>query len=152
MIKENTDKMLKLFHSQEYCIYSQAFHGKSGGPLLDDCMREKRIREHPIELKGDYIIADRLEMDGTLKLFEYMGGPMYTPFDPERMENAVIIASTEISINHEAKEIRLVKADCSYGYDFIGAMIQQVLHFADFYGYSAALLNLKKNRKVDALK
>lgn len=128
-----------------------AGHGKNISPLSDGCTRERRLKKHPINIKGDYIIVDRLEIDGTLKLFEYLGGPMYTPFNPERMENVALVASAKINLNHQSKEVRMGKVNCNYGYDFWGAMIRHVLQFADFYGYSVALLNLKKGSKVDTL-
>lgn len=113
-------------------------------PMADKGMIKRRLKNHPIGIDGNFIVADRLEINGTLKLFEYTG-TVYTYFEPEEMDNAVIVASAEVHINHENKEIRLRTVTCNYGYDFTGAMIRQILNFADFYGYSVDLFNLNKN-------
>lgn len=114
---------------------------------VDENMRKLRLSEHKINISGNFMVEDDLEINGTLKVYEYLGGVIPMHLKPSEMSNAVLVASVTITARHDLKECRLVKIFHEYGYDFLAnPMLEQVLYFADFYGYSLVLLNLRKRQ------
>lgn len=113
--------------------------------LTDESMKKLRLSEHKINIAGNFMVEDDLEINGTLKLYEYLGGVIPVHLKPSEMSNAVLVASVTITARHDLKECRLVKIFHEYGYDsLVGSMLEEVSHFADFYGYSLVLLDLRK--------
>lgn len=112
---------------------------------VDESMKKLRLHEHKIDITGNFFVEDELEINGTLKLYEYLGGIIPVHLKPSEMSNAVLVASITITTNHDLKKCGLVKIFHEYGYDSLAEpMLQQMFHFADFYGYSLALLDLTK--------
>lgn len=119
--------------------------------LTDKSMKKLRLSEHKIAISGNFFVEDELKTKGALKLYEYLGGPILMHLKPSEMNNAVLVASITITTRRHRMESRLEKIFHEYGYDsLVGPMLDQVLHFADFYGYSFILLDLTKktNRKT----
>lgn len=115
--------------------------------FMDNGMKEMRIKTYPIKINGNLIVIDRLEEDGTLELFEPAGKPLYLhePFEFLNADNAALVASIEISLNKK-NEAKIKKIFYEHGYDSLAEpMIIQFFHFADFYGCSSAILDMKKN-------
>lgn len=113
--------------------------------LTDKSMKKLRLSEHKIDIAGNFLVEDELETKGTLKLYEHLGGPILMYLKPSEMDNAVLIASITITTRPDLRESRLGKIFFEYGYDSLaGPMLRQMLHFADFYDYSLALLDLTK--------
>lgn len=112
---------------------------------VDKSMEKLRLSEHKIAISGNFFVEDKLNTKGALKLYEYLGGPILMHLKPSEMDNAVLVASITITTRNDLREIKLGKIFFEYGYDFLaGPMLGEVLHFADFYGYSLVLLDLRK--------
>lgn len=118
--------------------------------LLDDSLRLMRIEEHPIKSDENLLIVDQLER-GFLQLYEYMGGGLYISTETDEMNqcnNVALVAELTVTIRPEKREVRLNRIFNEFGYDYVHLMTCQLIHFADFYGFSLALLDLSKpNRK-----
>ena len=118
--------------------------------LMDESLRLMRIREQPLHSSENLLVVDRLEK-GVLQFYEYMGGSLYISSDTDGMSqcsNAALVAELKISIKDEKKEVGIERIFNEYGYDYVHLLTCQVIHFAEFYGYSAALLDLgKPNQK-----
>lgn len=104
------------------------------GPGLDDGTRMIRILEKPVKTAEAVIVDDRLETEGTLRLYECTGGPVY--LDPPRAGNMAEIAGISIDKTNGA-EVRVSRIFCEYGHEeFVPELVGQARHFAEFYGYS----------------
>lgn len=118
--------------------------------LMDESLRLMRIREHPIHSSENLLVVDRLEK-GYLQLYEYMGGSLYISSETDGMDqsnNVALVAELKINIKGEKKEVGIDRIFNEFGYDYVHLMTCQLIHFAEFYGYSAALLDLgKPNQK-----
>lgn len=123
---------------------------KRNSILLNDNLRLMRIKEHPIQSDENLQIVDQLER-GFLRIYEYMGGSIYILGDDIEMNycnNVVLVAELTVTIRPEKKEVRLNRIFNEFGYDYVHLLTCQLIHFADFYGFSLALLDLSKpNRK-----
>lgn len=109
-------------------------------------LKEMRLNGHRLQLGGNLIVDDRLESEGTIRISEYIGGCLY--LEPEHLflENAPVVAG--ISISRSGELLVLRKVFCEYGHEgFIPLLMEEVGHFAEFYGYSLGFLNLKKTGK-----
>lgn len=105
-------------------------------------MRELRLNGHRLQLAGDFIIDDRLESEGTLRISEYIGGCLYLEPEPLFLENAPVVAG--ISISKSEDFLILKEVSCEHGHEeFIPLLMKQVAHFAGFYGYQVSFLDLQ---------
>lgn len=113
--------------------------------LTDKSMEKLKLSEHKIAISGNFFVEDELKTKGTLKLYEYLGEPILMHLKPSEMDNAVLVASITITTRHDLRKSKLGKIFYEYGYDSLaGPMLGEVLHFAEFYGYSLVLLDLRK--------
>lgn len=111
--------------------------------ITSDERRDERLRKHRIQRKENLIIDDKLE-SGYLGIYDYIGGCLY--LEPKFLED-LLVAGIEIARDGE-KEVKVKRVFCGFGHeDLVLEMLQQLKHFSDFYGYSIAFLDLKKNRK-----
>lgn len=101
-------------------------------------LKELRISKYPIKSEINLVVEDRLEDEGNLKLYEYLGGTLYVNAENAKMENIVLIAELEVAKSDEG-ELLIKKFFCEYGYDELASeLLDQAIYFAKFYG-----LNLK---------
>lgn len=113
---------------------------------MDDSLRMMRIREQPIQGRENLIIEDQLEK-GYLRLYEYTGGSLYIPVETAGMDGCndiAMVGELAVLIIPERKEVKLEKIFSEYGYEFGELLKDQLRHFADFYGYTIVLLDLRK--------
>lgn len=108
--------------------------GKIKKDGLDDGTRLMRIQEKPVEAGEPVIVDDRLETEGTLRLYECAGRPVY--LDPPLTGNMAEIARISI-VKTNGTEVRLSQVFCEYGHEgLVLELVGQARHFAEFYGYS----------------
>lgn len=110
-------------------------------------LKEMRLNGHRLQLGGNFIIDDRLESEGTIRIFEYIGGCLY--LEPEHLflKNAPVVAG--ISISRSGDSLMLKKVSCGHGHEeSIPLLMNQVGHFADFYGYAMNFMDLGKGQKL----
>lgn len=62
-----------------------------------DLARMMRINAHPINTDDSLIVEDRLEQEGSIRLFEYTGGTLYPPSVLSGQSNAALVAAAEIT-------------------------------------------------------
>lgn len=108
-------------------------------------LRELRINGCRIQLGGDFIIDDRLESEGSIRISEYIGGCLY--LEPEHLflENAPVVAG--ISISRSGDSLMLEKVSCGHGHEgLIPLLAGQVRHFAEFYGYGVDFPDLLRRQ------
>lgn len=123
--------------------------GNTYHPLRDQSMKLIRINEHPFECGADsfaanLLIDDRLELEGTLKLYENTGGCIYLFQEPFMMGSTALVAEAEIE-KIDKDELKVKKIFYEYGYDeLVHPLVDQILYFARFYGYAVGFLDLKK--------
>lgn len=116
---------------------------------MDDSLRLMRIKKQPIQSDENLLIMDRLEK-GFLRLYEYTDGSIYISGDVPELNlsnNTAMVAELTVSLIPERKEVKLDRMFSEYGYDFGDMLKGQLRHFADFYGYSIVLLDLRKPNK-----
>ncbi len=113
---------------------------------MDDSLRLMRIREQPIHSDENLLVIDWLEK-GFLRIYEYTNGSIYISGDDVGVtatNNVAMVAELTVSLLPERKEIKLEKMFSEFGYGFGDMLKGQLKHFADFYGYSIVLLDLRK--------
>lgn len=109
-------------------------------------MQFMRIQEHPIQIKDSLIVIDNLE-GGRIRLYEQTGGPVNIQQlicgNEERCKNAMLVAEIIINDSWQGENVFIHKISCEYGYEqLITPMIDQVLHFAYFYGgYESVMIS-----------
>lgn len=108
-------------------------------------MRLRRIAEHPLNVKGNYIVMDNLE-GGVIEILEHNDAdtPLYLQWDGNTafIKGATLVG--KISISYMVEEDAVVVEDIYYkeGYtELRGAMFNQVLDFAVFYNYENMALD-----------
>ena len=108
-------------------------------------MRLKRIANHPLDIKGNYIVMDNLE-GGTIKVFLHTDEDyaLNIQWDGNTafIKGATLVG--KISISYMVEEDAVVVEDIYYkeGYtELRGAMFNQVLDFAVFYNYENMALD-----------
>lgn len=110
-------------------------------------LREMRLNGHRLQLGGDFIVDDRLESEGTIRIFEYIGGCLYLGLEHLFPENAPVVAG--ISISRSGDSLVLKEVFCEFGHEgLIPLLAGQVRHFADFYGCHVYFLDLGKGKKA----
>lgn len=116
-----------------------------------DLARMMRINAHPIKTDDNLIVDDRLEQEGSIRLFEYAGGALYPPSVLSEQPNAVIVAAAEITKNETGIKVKRLFRE--YGYDsLVCLLVDQLLHFADFHGYGdVEFLDLMKNNRKSVM-
>lgn len=114
--------------------------------IPDESLRMKRIQEYPFKADEQNLnIDDRLEAMGTLRVYENVGGSVYLFLEP-LMDNLCLVAEAELRSLNE-KKLTLGKTFHEYGYDETWyILVDQLFHFADFYGFSIEVLDLGKKR------
>lgn len=97
-------------------------------------LRGLRLTGNRLQLGGDFIVDDKLESEGTLKISEYIGGCLYLEPEYLFMENAPVVAG--VSISRSGGSLMLKEVFCELGHEgLIPLLAGQVRHFAEFYGY-----------------
>lgn len=115
-----------------------------------DFLRAMRIDRQPIKVDESIIVYDRLESEGVIRLYDYLGGSFYTPMNSGEMDkctNVVLVAEISTTIQKDTKEIYVDRLFCEHGYDFEHTLFQQVLNFADLFDFRVCVLNIQKHRK-----
>lgn len=103
-----------------------------------NCMQQVRIAEHPIQINDSLIILDDLEA-GTLRIYEYLGGPLniqqlFSKFGGNK--NITLVAEGVINSLWRNDGIFIHKISYGNGYEFLAEpVLSQILHFAGFYNY-----------------
>ncbi|MCM1258607.1 MAG: hypothetical protein NC307_12225 [Roseburia sp.] len=116
---------------------------------MDDSLRMMRIRERPIHSDENLLVMDWLEK-GFLRLYEYTGGSIYISGDAAGVNtdnNVAMVGELTVSLLPERKEVKLEKIFSEFGYEFGDLLKDQLRHFADFYGYTIVLLDLRKRKQ-----
>lgn len=114
--------------------------------LFINTMQFMRIQEHPIQIKDDLIVVDNLE-GGRLRLYEHTEGPVNIQQlicgNESDCHNAVLIAEIIINTTWQEKDVFIHKVFYEYGHEqLITPMINQVMHFAYFYGgYESVMIS-----------
>lgn len=109
-------------------------------------MQFMRIQEHPIQINDNLIVIDNLE-GGRIRLYEQTGGPVNIQQliygSDSSCKNAVMVAEIIINDSWQGENVFIHKISCEYGYEqLITPMIDQVLHFAYFYGnYESVMIS-----------
>lgn len=105
-----------------------------------------RPSQHPVKSDGGLIVDDRLEEEGSIRLYEYTGGILYIPDVLPGQEGAVPVAGAEI-IQNGAGGLKVKRMFHEYGHGgLVQIIVGQILYFADFYGYAGVeSLDLKKD-------
>lgn len=109
-------------------------------------MQFMRIQEHPLQIDDNMIVIDNLE-GGRLRLYEHTDGPLnIQPLiygNEESCKNAVMVAEIIINDAWQKDNVFVHKFFCEHGYEsLIPPMIDQVLHFALFYGtYESVIIS-----------
>ncbi len=97
-------------------------------------LAEMRKRELPINAGDSLLIIDRLEEQGILEAYEYIGGCLYLGPGYSLSGNAPLVAG--VSIKKSGKSLKIDKTFHEYGHEgLVPLLVEQVLHFAEFYGY-----------------
>ena len=114
---------------------------------INDGMKWVRIKEHPFGAsEGNLVVDDYLETEGKLKIYENVGGSIYLFLEPSVMDNLALVAEAVVEEIGE-KKLWMKRISYEYGYDELrNPLVKQVQHFADFYGYALAALDLRKKR------
>lgn len=112
---------------------------------INDGMKWLRIKEHPFDAsEGNMVVDDRLETEGTLKIYEKLGGSIYLFLPPSAMNNIVLVGEVEVKDLGE-KKLWMKRIFYEYGYDELwNPLMEQLQHFAEFYGYALGALDLRK--------
>lgn len=100
-------------------------------------MRLKRIDEHPLNIKGNYIIIDNLEC-GSIEIAEYTDKdtPVYLQSIGSTIcvMGATLVGKITISVMEEESIVAVEDLYYKEGHtELRGAMLRQVSHFVDFY-------------------
>lgn len=120
--------------------------------LSINTMQFMRIQEHPLQINDNLIVIDNLE-GGRLRLYEHTDGPLYIqPLiygNEESCKNAVMVAEIIINDSWREDNVFVHKIFCEHGYEqLITPMIDQVFHFAYFYGgYESVMISDREFEK-----
>lgn len=114
-----------------------------------DSLREMRIQSHSMDYGSNIFVADRLESNNYIKIYEYLGGTFYVPQNANEIkdyqDNVVPIAGIMVSIMEQDQIVQVDKIYCEFGYEeYIFKLMEQTMIFADFYGMKVSILDLQK--------
>lgn len=108
-------------------------------------MKLRRIADHPLDVKENYIVMDNLE-GGVMEILEHTDKdtPLHLQWDGYAgfITGATLVG--KISISYMADEDVIAIEDIYYkeGYtELRGAMFNQVLHFVEFYNHESMALD-----------
>lgn len=125
---------------------------KENGLTVDLTPRERRLKEYPIQIKENILVYDRLETEGILLLYEYIGGACYIPMtfnELRNCKNAALIAGISISVFDSENLICIDKYFSYLGYeDYTALLFDYINIYADFYGHDTGLLDLRKGINI----
>ena len=101
-------------------------------------MRLRRISEHPLDVKGNYIVMDNLER-GVIEILEHNDAdtPLYFQWegDTAYIKGATLVGKTSISVSEEEKAILVDELYYKEGHEELKeALVKQIMEFANFYG------------------
>ena len=106
-------------------------------------LKAMRIRQHPIAISDSLLVDDKLEEQGTIKIYEYIGGILYLEPGHLFSENALLVAW--ISIKKSGNCLKDGRVYHEFGYDELEPLLKgQAEHFAEFYGYSMESMDYRK--------
>ena len=112
--------------------------------IVNNELKDMRIRENPIEISGSLLVDDRLEEQGIIKIYEYIGGILYLEPGNLLSENAPLVAW--ISIKKSGNCLKDGRVYHEFGYDELEPLLKgQAEHFAEFYGYSMESMYYRKS-------
>ena len=112
--------------------------------IVNNELKDMRIRENPIEISGSLLVDDRLEEQGAIKIYEYIGGTLYLEPGHLLSENAPLVAW--ISIKKSGNCLKDGRVYHEFGYDELEPLLKgQAEHFAEFYGYSMESMYYRKS-------
>lgn len=97
----------------------------------------ERITEHPLQIKGNMIILDRLEI-GHLRIFEFdADGPVYVQHlssNCEGVSGATLVGAIKTDFLFEKRAVLVSEVYCKEGYEELAqAMVDQVEFFVNYY-------------------
>lgn len=112
--------------------------------IVNNELKDMRIRENPIEISGSLLVDDRLEEQGIIKIYEYIGRTLYLEPGNLLSENAPLVAW--ISIKKSGNCLKDGRVYHEFGYDELEPLLKgQAEHFAEFYGYSMESMYYRKS-------
>lgn len=116
---------------------------------ISESLRKMRFQRSTMDCGQNIFVEDRLESEGIIKIYEYIGGTFYLPINANEMNifrnHVVPIAGISVTIVDEEK-VQIDKIFCEYGYDeYIPKIMEQIMNFADFYGLKVSILDLEKD-------
>lgn len=123
---------------------------KEYGLPFGDCLREIRLSRYPLKVDENIMVYDRLESEGVIRLYEYLGGGFCIPLNLHEMEfckNVVLVAEMSIVVRNETKEIQIERLFCEYGYEFEHELFKQVMVLANLFDFRVSVLKLDKCKK-----
>lgn len=96
----------------------------------------ERITKHPLQIKGNMIVLDKLESGYLLIYKPNADVPVYVQFlsDGSYVMGATRVGEVEINTLMEEKGVIIKELTCKKGYEYLAKpMIDQVEHFVEFY-------------------
>lgn len=112
--------------------------------IISNELKVMRINENPIAISGSLLVDDRLEEQGTIKIYEYIGGILYLEQGHLLSGNAPLVAW--ISIKKSGNCLKDGRVYHEFGYDELEPLLKgQAEHFAEFYGYSMESMDYRKS-------
>ena len=112
--------------------------------IVNNELKAMRINENPIAISGSLLVDDRLEEQGIIKIYEYIGRTLYLEPGNLLSENAPLVAW--ISIKKSGNCLKDGRVYHEFGYDELEPLLKgQAEHFAEFYGYSMESMYYRKS-------
>ena len=116
---------------------------RENNSIISNELKDMRIRENSIGISGSLLVDDRLEEQGTIKIYEYIGGTLYLEPGHLLSGNAPLVAW--ISIKKSGNCLKDGRVYHEFGYDELEPLLKgQAEHFAEFYGYSMESMDYRK--------
>ena len=101
-------------------------------------MRLKRIANHPLDIKGNYIVMDNLE-GGTIEVFLHTDKDCALNIQSYNngicLSGVTLVGKISISVSEEEKAVLVDELYYNEGHEELrNALVNQVKEFANFYG------------------